>query len=253
MLMLIPSMQSYRPERHYSKIYNFVKIINVGRKTKDIHVGSPMAVRINSCCVAIFQLYARMHLPDQVTVNRRRRKREPTNNCFVLHLNFILFYCFRLRIQFSVDANIRCVVHVHVVDECEWRISFTPTTSDKRPETTKLTTDNNKTRTEENGKSLLQMDGCLLSGESSVAIHFMYLVRVGRSVGRPVGGPETQWKRRSESENEYTCVRNADAKEDDSDSSDNDVYFHRNIYRMNSDRPAHRKCAGTGKTKTTEN
>lgn len=38
-------------------------------------------------------------------------------------------------------------------------------------------------QTAENGKSLLQIDGCLLSGESSVAIHFMYLVRVGRPVG----------------------------------------------------------------------
>lgn len=70
---------------------------NVGRKTKDMHVGSTMAVRINSCCVAIFQLYARMHLPDQVTVNRRRNDDARANKqlfCFAfISFCFIVSVC----------------------------------------------------------------------------------------------------------------------------------------------------------------
>lgn len=103
MVVIIISSIQLQPEPHYLKIYIIPWKSYLNRKMsgkRPVRRPLRMAERINSCCVAIFQLYACMHLPDQVTSKQNvgTTTQEPTNNCFVLH--FILFYCFRLRIQF---------------------------------------------------------------------------------------------------------------------------------------------------------
>lgn len=66
-------------------------------------------------------------------------------------------------------------------------------------------------------------------------LFYVYLVRVGW----PFSGPDTQWKPDMNRENWiYMCAKcECKRGRQQQQRNDDDVYFHRNIYRMNFDRP----------------
>lgn len=96
---------------------------------------------INSCCVAIFQLqYARMHFTphssSRTSKNERRRTQRADKQLFCLH--FILFYCFRLRIEFSTERICCRIVRSCHSTNATGEFQLNSTTFDNRPETNEM-------------------------------------------------------------------------------------------------------------------
>lgn len=152
---------------------------------------------INSCCVAIFQLqYARMHFTphssSRTSKNEHRRTQEPTNNCFVcISFCFIVSVCesnFQ-QSEYAVESFVHATPRMRLAN-FNWIQPHLITD----PRRTKCDKNGATTTMGKSGKSLLQIDGCLLSGESSVPIHFMCILHcpTGRWVQTHNERPESE-------------------------------------------------------------